>query len=146
MKRAFEAYLNSVGIVGALVQRVDVILKFYESICPEEIADIYVSEYVKEDGSREYENLWFFSTNFVMEAKNFIQQDNFDMLTIKKRIPYWRIEKRDYDFVRGTDTSRLSLHFSTGPLGLSGNLKASKENCDHLRDILKSRILGNMER
>jgi hypothetical protein len=144
MKQAFEAYLNSVGIVGALMQRVDVILTFYERISPEEITDIVVSEYVKEDGSREYENLWFFSTESAMEAKAFIQQDNFDMVSIRKRLAYWRIEKRDYDFQQATDKSRMTVHFSTGPLDITGDLRASKENCDHLRDIFMNRILANM--
>lgn len=124
MKPAFRAYLESVGIVGALLERVDAIIRFYESLPAQEILQIFVSEYVKEDGSREYEALWFFSMNFMMEAKGFVRGDDFDMAPIAGRVSYWRIQKSDYDFVRATEKSRLNVYFSTS--GVNGNLKHRK--------------------
>lgn len=79
-----------------------------------------------------------------MEAKQFIKKDDFDITPIKNRILYWRIEKQDYDFKKATEKSRLYLEF-TLDTGISGEFKASKENCDYLRDIILKYVLPNLK-
>lgn len=92
-----------------------------------------------------FENLWFFTENYAMEAKQFPLQDNFDMLVFYKRITYWNIQKQDYDFKKATDKSRLYLHFKVDTL-TEGSLKASKENCDYLKEIFLKYILPNLRK
>lgn len=142
MKEQFTTYLKGIGMSDILTRRAEEIHEFYRAICPEEITDIFVSEFVKEDGIREYENLWFFSQKYVMEAKSFILKDLFDMTIIHKQLKYWTIEKMSYDFVNAMEKSRMtmSVKFET----VSGIFKASKENCDFLRDVFRRNILPNL--
>ena len=147
MKEEFIKYLESIGITEALRKRIETIYEFYREICPSEITGISVTDYIKEDGAREYENLWFFSEKYCMEAKQFITKEDFDITPIQNRICRWAIQKKDYDFKKATEKSRLLLKFYFGvELGvLIGELKASKENCDYLKDIILKYVVPNLK-
>jgi hypothetical protein len=144
MKKEFKKYLESIGITKTFCKRIETIYEFCTKICPDKITGIFVTEYIKEDGSREYENLWFFSPKYSMEAKTFTTKDDFDMTPIQKRIYYWTIQKRDYDFKKATEKSRLYLHFELDTGGM-GDLKASKENCDYLKDVILKYVVLNLK-
>ena len=144
MKKEFLIYLESVGITRPIRERIKIIYEFYRKIFVEEIADIFVSEYLKKDGTREYENLWFFSEKFFMEAKQFITNDDFDITPIKSRIHYCNIQKQDYDFEKATEKSRLNMEIGMDT-EIRGSLKASKENCDYLRDIIFKYVVPNLK-
>jgi hypothetical protein len=144
MKKEFDRYLTDIGITNTYRERVGAVHQFYRALCPEEITGIFVSEYVTEDGSREYENLWFFSESYCMEAKGFLtpREDNFDMAPIKGRVERWQIKKQEYDFESSTSASRLYLHVDLSADAYC-DFKASGENCDYLRDIVLQRIIPN---
>jgi len=144
MKDKFVNYLQSIGMTKISIERVEIIQTFYKDICPDEITDIYVSEYLKEDGSREYENLWLFSKRYCMEAKLFLTKDDFDTTPIMKRIEYLKVEKQDYDFNKAIDKSRMYLNFQLDTR-INGNLKASRENCDHLKSIIIKFVIPNLK-
>lgn len=94
MKSEFIEYFKKIGLSAILQDRITVIYEYYQKILNNEISKIYVSEYLKEDGARMYEGLWFFSDKYTMEAKNFVSEDDFDMTVIDKRIQYWNVKKR----------------------------------------------------
>jgi len=145
MKGEFIEYLKSLGMTEILQQRVSSIYDFFQQVCPEPIIDIFVNDYVKEDGSREYESLWFFSKSYVMSTSpEFATSDKFDMANSRKKVVYWIIEKRDYDFKKATEKSRLNLKYTVCPIEMQCELKASKENCDYLRKIFHTYILSNI--
>lgn len=143
MKDEFLEYLESIGMTKTLCKRVETIYAFYTEICPDEIVDIFVTDYIKEDGTREYENLWFVSPKCCMEAHRFITKDHFDMDVIQGKIYSWEIEKQDYDFEKATAKSRLHLTFHM-PHDRAGDLKAAKENCDHLKNIILKYVVPNI--
>ncbi len=146
MKAEFKNYLELIGLTGVIINRVEEIYQFYENslkILGEDILDIFVTDYVSKEGLREYENLWFFSKNYIMEAKLFLQQDDFDLAPIAKKIKYIQVKKNDYDFIKLNDKSRLYILYSTSTLS-KGQFKASKENCRYLRDIYLKHILPNI--
>ncbi len=147
MKPKFIDYLESIGIkAGLLLDRIESIHRFYVEMCPDDIEDIFVTEYIALNGKREYENLWFFSDRYIMDAKGFAAgNDDFVIAPIKGRVAHFRIKKRDYDFKAATDKSRLHLMFQPNTESIA-NLKASKENCDALRDIILKYVKPNMER
>jgi len=144
MKKEFIIYLKSIDITDAHRERVETIYKFYQEICPDEITGIFITDYIEKDGSREYENLWFFSEKYYMEAKQFMAKDDFDVTPIKKRVSYWTIQKQDYDFKKATKKSRLYLKLGLGT-GISGDFKAAKENCDHLKEIILKYVVLNLK-
>ena len=144
MKEEFIKYLASISITKAVLEKIEKIYKFCEEICPDEITGIFITDYIKEDGSREYENLWFFSEKNCMEAKQFITKDDFDITPIKKRVYYWTIQKQNYDFKKATKKSRVHLKFDLDT-GIVGVLKAAKENCDYLKEIILKYVIINLK-
>lgn len=144
MKEEFITYLESIGITKALHKKIETIHEFYWEICPDEITGIFVTDYINEDRAREYENLWFFSEKYCMEAKLFITKDDFDITPIQKMVNYWTVQKQDYDFKKATEKSRLLLRFDLAT-GIHGEFKAAKENCDYLRDIIIKYVAPNLK-
>lgn len=145
MKEEFVTYLKSIDIAETIIdEKIEPIYEFYEEIYPDEITDIFVTDYIKEDGTREYENLWFFSEKYVMEAKLFIEKDDFDITPIKNRIDYLEIKKQDYDFKEATGKSRLYLEFALDTR-VTCKFKASKENCNYLRAIIFKYVVPNLK-
>jgi hypothetical protein len=147
MKEDFKNYLLSVGITTKIeTERIEEIYQFYQGIGMEdEITGVFLTDYIQSDGTRIFENLWFFSKNFAMEAKQFLGNDDFDITSLHKRVDYWDIQKRDYDFKKATDKSRLNMSFGIDT-GRGGSLKASKENCDYLRDIFLKYVMSNLKK
>lgn len=145
MNPDFASYLQAIGVTDPIAQRIETIYRFYDGLCHEEINGIFVTDYITEDGTREYENLWFFSEKFVMEAKMFLTGDNFDMTPIGGRIYHWTVEKQEYDLGSAGEKSRMTLQFEIEPgLGFAGSLKAARENCGYLMQILTRYIVKNV--
>lgn len=143
MKEKFTNYLRTIGMTTEVIlKRIETIYEFYKEMCPDEIMDIFVTDYIKEDGTREYENLWFFSDKYCMESKQFITKDEFDIALIKK-ISYVRIKKQDYDFKKAIEKSRIILHVGFEH-PITGEIKASKENCDFLKVIFLKYVKPNL--
>ncbi len=144
MKSEFVDYLNEIGITDLFQDKAKGIYSFYEKLYPDSIQDIYVSEYIDEEGKRQYENLWFFTSTTFMEAKQFLTEDNFDAAPYVKKFKHWTIEKKNYDFGDSTDISRMKLRvaFATG---LGAELKASGKNCYYLKEIFLKYIKPNLD-
>jgi hypothetical protein len=138
LKKEFIDYLRDINLPENFIAIVEKIYFFYNEVCPEEIQDIFISEYMAED-LREYENLWLFSENYLMEAKRFIKEDTFDM-TPFKTVEYWRITKIDYDFQNAINESRIHATIELNG-GNTGEFKASKENCDQFKEIFLKYIV-----
>jgi hypothetical protein len=146
MKKEFIDYLGLIDIKGGiLLDRIESIYEFYLEMCPDEITDIFVTDYIDSEGNREYENLWFFSDRYMMEAKGFAEgKDDFEIAPIKDRVVYFGIKKQDYDFKEATEKSRLYLVIKLD-IRVGGDLKAAKENCDVLRDIILKYVKPNLK-
>lgn len=144
MKEDFVKYLESIGITECISKKIEMIYEYYKTIHPDEIADIFVTEYINEDGDRVYENLWFFSKIYCMEAKQFLTKDDFDITPIQSRIEYWNIQKQDYNIKKSTEKSRLFLKFQIDNK-IRAEFKASKENCDYLWDIILRYVMSNLK-
>jgi hypothetical protein len=147
MKKEFNEYLRSIDISGALLTRVEEIHNYYSSYLGFEINEIFVSEYITEDGSRAYENLWFFNLTHCFEAKQFVTMDDLDVDFYRGEIHSINIVKRDFNIIENTNTdnSRLNLTFLFGA-NRAGNLKASKSNCLQLSKILKTFLQPNLKK
>ncbi|MEL4305650.1 hypothetical protein [Methanococcoides sp. LMO-2] len=140
----FIEYLEKIGIGDTLQKKINYIYDFYREVCNEEIKDIFINEYLTEDGERVYENLFLFSDTFIMEAKNIMKEDDFDMTPLKNRITYWQIRKVEYDFIESNEKSRMYLQVLFDKK-IEGAFKASKENCDALKNIIMTYIVTNLQ-
>jgi hypothetical protein len=144
MKAEFEKYLETVGMTGILIARVEEFYKIYESLCPEEITGLFISEYRTSEGVREYEEVAFFSSNYIMASERFVQKDEFNMAFWGKSIHWWEIRSQDYDFKNATDKSRMSIEYTTVS-GVSGDFKASGGNVTYLHQVFVQFFLPNMK-
>jgi hypothetical protein len=146
MKPEFEKYFISLGLEGSILGRIETILNFYTTLLGCDVKNIFISEYLNEDGSRVYENLWIFNDEVCGEAKQFILSDDFDFDRIKNTISNFNIKNNDYDIVSNvtTEKSRMYLLFLFQFANRGGEMKASKENCKKLREIFLTYILPNL--
>ena len=126
-----------------LISKVKDILTFFEEHYSAKIDDIFVEEYIKKDGSREYQNIEFFSKEFIYEATNFMITDAFSCYSLNNQIRIITIEKENYDFINATNESKCNIRITTYD-NFSFTLKASKENCDYLKKIFDSYLKPNL--
>ncbi|MCA0429190.1 MAG: hypothetical protein LCH32_01670 [Bacteroidetes bacterium] len=145
MEKAFIEYLETIGIKGDLLPKIENIYTFFEKYLEYKIENIFVSEYINKEGGRVYENLWFFNSDFCFEAKQFNTQEDFDSCILKHNIDYYSIKKTDFDIISNstTDNSRMNLEFHFKNSSIGGDMKASRENCKKLSEIFKTYIKIN---
>jgi hypothetical protein len=140
MKEHFATYLKAIGMSDTLLGRVQTIYDFFKEICPEDISSIFVDDIIKEDGTREYETLYLFARRFLMEAKHFITQDQFEMALLDQQVFHWSVEKQDYDFRNATEKSRLHITIYLGTR-IQADFKGAKNNCDFLKEIFRAHFV-----
>ena len=131
--RDIKQYMDEIGVENSAIQsRASDVVNQFQNICSEDIEDIFLSEYKKEDDSRVYESIWFFTKNYTGEAKNFRSEFGLDLITLQ--IEYYKITYSDYNFTAATDKSRMTLavRFNSD---FQGIFKATERNCDFLKDI-----------
>lgn len=142
MNDEWVEYLKSIDINDLLINRIKDVFTFYESLCPD-IEDIFVTDYIDQNDKRQYENLWFFSSTRMFEAKSFITEDDFDAAILNRNVDYWKIKKTDYDFKSASSKSRIYLEAVLTNTNECA-LKACCNNCDILKYIFNKYILGQM--
>ena len=146
MKAEFLEYLNSIGITAEeYLKRIETIIEFHSNICKEEIIDIFVDEYIKEDGTRDYDDINFFSNEYDFTARQFLIEDKFVLTKRTKNAIAIIIKKNNYDFKKATENSRLNLEVRYDISKLYAIFKASKENCDHLKQIYFKYLAPNIK-
>ena len=93
LKKKFRTYLTSMNMTGALAARVTEVFKFCQQVCPENIEDMLVTEYVTKDKKREYESLICFSEKFAVEATNFVADEVVELLPLNLPLPMSELHK-----------------------------------------------------
>ena len=68
-KEKLSSYVKSIGGSEVMAQRTQQLLGWVKRFSPEDIEDVVITEFMKEDATRTYDAIWFFSNSFVMEAK-----------------------------------------------------------------------------
>ncbi len=146
MKDGFVEYLQTLGLGSSI--SVSGVESHYNSalkLCPEPIDDIFISNYYKEDKSRDFESLFFFSKSFLMEVRSFRQDaiQDIDVARLVDSLTYYRIDAKNYVFGQApSDKSRLLLHATTGD-AIVFELKASAENCAKLALLFEKYVKSN---
>ena len=142
MKTEWAAYYDELGLEGLFRDRAMEILAFYEPLFPG-IEDVFVTDYIDKENVRQYENLWLFSPTLVFEAKKFLTDDDFDGATFSGKVSRWNVKKNEYNFIKATTKSKMVLEVFLTP-GALCSLKATRENCDRLRQVFLKYFLPNI--
>ena len=145
MKEAFKEYLVNIGITDLFFEKAEAVIAFYEELYPDQLENIFVSEYVDDEGKRHYDNMWLFTKDLACEAKAFLTRDEFDVASFGNKVEHWIVKKESYDLCEASSRSRMTLQF-TMSTQIGGTLRASGENCDFLREVLKEHIIVSSRR
>lgn len=144
MKGNFTVYLQSLGFTEILLPKCNEIFGILSEMADEEILDIFISEYLQEDGTRYYEDFRVFTETTCLVAKDFLHEHRFALWNLKDRYHNANLHSTNYDYKEATALSRLTIYCYSkeGQTGLV--MKASKKNCDHLYNIFKKHIRPNL--
>ena len=144
MKLAFERYLKAIEISSTFRERIEFLVNVHQAVWPEPVSDIYLSDFMDEEGKRNIESIWLFSKNYGMESKNIIESNNIDIAPLYSSITHIEYDFQNYDFKqKADDKSRLTVNF-TYRNRMSGMLKGSGINCDYLAKMVSKYILSNL--
>ena len=139
-------YLESIDIkTEELINKFTTVHDYCQKVCPYEFEDLFIDEYINEDGIRVYESISFFSREYVVAALLFSKQNELIIGKLGTHRFELKFKSKDYNFTKATGQSRLSLERrDPSTRAIVGWFKASKENCDTLMNILKKYVLPNM--
>ena len=142
---SFKRYLEDINVSEITQKRIeeiyDSIRQLYETV---EIEDIFVCDF-NNNGNKEFTSLWFFTNNQIIECKNFMTKEDFDLTGLKKNVIYFNLKKANFDkWDAPEDNSSINIDILFNSGKLSGNLNSSGKNCKYAVDIAKKYFLPNM--
>jgi hypothetical protein len=149
MKEEFTSYLESLGITTPILERVESVLSWYSNVVGEEIKDLFVSDYINEEQTRVYEGLFLFSSQSIVEARQFVSNDSYDYTPLPQSVAYWEMRRKDFDLKAAAEKSRLfvSVRLHGSALNdLMADFKASGKNCDRLLELFKQYFAPQIRR
>ncbi|MBS4810280.1 MAG: hypothetical protein KH058_05860 [Bacteroides sp.] len=147
MKEEFYTYLKNIGISDVAQTKVEEIyneiLFLYNNI---NIDDILITN-VTNDGHVEWQSLWFFNEDLVIECKNFLsQQADYDIASLNNKIIYYNIKKGNYNL---NDAPRQNSYINITILINNGhsscNLMATGANCPYVKHISQKYFLKKID-
>ena len=136
----YNEYLEDIGIKEfTLKKRINEIISYASYFYNDnQLKDIFISDFINEDGSRNYTSLWLIYEDRICEAKNFITDIDLDSTHFNKnQVEYWNLKSKECLKDVFTDSDRLSVDIIFNENNLHGLFKAAKNNCSYLMKILK---------
>lgn len=112
-----------------------------ENLINEPINDLFITDYlVGED--REFKNLYFFSSHFLVECKKFLQCDEYHVYSLAHLVSKVFHSVKSFDFKEVNNKSRFHLEIVTSTKDTI-EMKATGNNCSVLYELYKQYILPN---
>jgi hypothetical protein len=140
----FKAYLDILPLTQVVKDRVNTVINLNSKIVEMNILDIFISNMNNDDGAKEYTSLWLFTDQFIVECKNFLSKNDFDITPHINRISYCSIAPIEFDFETVTDKSSVVIHCTMG--NMSCQLIATDENCLEAFERYKKHLISNLIR
>lgn len=141
-KDRFGEYLQALDVSYAATERIDALYAFFTEVCADEITSVFITDVLGEDGARRLEHLWLFSGKYMMESRDFLERDDYDMSPIYKRVLYWRLQKAEQAEPAGHVSLAIQFALDTG---VSGELTATDANTEYLKDVFMQHVVGNLK-
>lgn len=146
---SIQDYLESIGMRSDVdIQITKGIFSQASFFCPEELKDIFVSNYNLKDDKQQFKDMWFFSDNYVIEVPNFNKKESpaLELAILSKNVQSMTIETKDFDLSKkAKDNSRLYITFYTFSEWSSEQV-AFGHNCETLRNIYNKYLKPNIVR
>jgi hypothetical protein len=131
------SYLKELGMPGTLVARALEMVRYWEGLTPEPLDRIFVTEYVTDEGVREFENLWLISNTWIVECHSFVNVDRGDLMRLEGGLARIEIDKHEFTPGAATPASRLKVEANfAGGTFVASSFKASGTNCEALHALV----------
>lgn len=135
-------YFKDIGIEEPIEQRIQLVYSYIQKLIPFTLKDIFVSDYIEEDGTHKFVHADLFSDTHLISIFDFTRNDAFATSPYDIKIANMRIDSQEYDFQKASPKSRLRVRlvfFNTERM--YGEFKATGNNCDYLMRILEKYII-----
>lgn len=140
-----KKYLDDIQITEPIRNRIEDIHTLIQSIHPSQIIDIFISEYVKDDGTHVYEAIDFYTDKYTFTVFDFIQdQPLIIMGYLQQEVNQAIFRYKHYNFVKATEHSRLTIDLQYDQPEWIGHLKATGRNCNHLINTYRKFFLPQL--
>ena len=136
-------YLGELGVNGPINDRFNLARDIVVQLTSQDIIDIFICDLAAAEG-RVLQSAWFFTEDFVLEAKNFQFTLNVDILGVNNNVEYLNVFPENYlldDYANERSRLRCILTFSNGQ---NAELTATGSNCLSLSRVLRDRFLPHM--
>jgi hypothetical protein len=146
MKEEFKNYLGEIDISSeTLLSRVESLLSHAAEICAQDdpIKTLFVCNSVLPDGTNQFGSLWFFSSRYLMEARDFQKSYDIDLSGYQASVGYCRLISNSPDLAATTKESKMNLQLVLD-YGTQCMLEAAGHNCSYLWKIYKDFIKPNI--
>ena len=140
----FVDYYEEIGFSKIQIDKIYEINRYATLLCPEQIIDVFVNDYLQQDKTKAFDSAWFFAKGYVLEAKRFLEKEvDLDITPINKKVMYIGIKAKDYNFKKASDNSQIEVDVIV--LGDTiCSYKATSSNCDYLMDIISKYYKTNL--
>jgi hypothetical protein len=143
MKKTFLAYLNDIGIKDQSYARTDAVYGTARGLINDEIMDIFATDYLELNGTRNYEDFFLFTPGKIIEVNQFMFIDRGKIFVNHidgTHRPAVNLSRNAYEFQNASPESRLNVEAIYSDK-IEIRLKASGKNCDYLTSLLKKYFL-----
>lgn len=135
-------YLKSIGLAEPLLQHTIGMVENIEWLYGLSEYDLFVSEFIDNEGNKQYAGLWLFTHEVAVEAKNFTVEFDIDIAAYAQSIGYMRITSKSFNIKEHDGESRMQVEVSAS--GVSFDLRASQRNCSTLTNLIKKHLRPNI--
>lgn len=144
MKEEFDRYFSAIDISSVVKQRIQDIYNEIKVLYNlDEIDDVLVCDVIT-NGTRNLINLWFFHANIVIECKDFIDKDDFDLAQLDKNVAYFNIKKQNYKLENEFKADSSIVVDVVLNFGGSCNLMGTGANCKYVTDIARKYFVNKI--
>ncbi len=132
MLQSFNDYFREIELPKPLIEKAQQICDVYAEAFEGPLTDLVVCDHFEPEGARRYTSLWLRLGRYVVEAKNFVTEQNIDF-TLVDRLEYVEFVRSDLTPFDKHTSPRTTLHVTArfSP-GINGTLTASHNNCRYL--------------
>ena len=130
-------------VVGCPRDRLYHFVNEYEKLYKDEIEQIFVTNYIK-DNKPFFEDLWFFCGTYCLKMNNFLSEDQTSWFRLKNSVISWTNKRRDYDEKNQKVLAESSCFLSVTLVSQQTLcLRALGANCQYLERIHNKYVITN---
>ena len=146
MKESFKNYCAAIGMSEVAQERVERVITELTSLYDNmQFDDIFINDMFR-NGERTFASIWLFNEKYIVECKEFMTDDDYDLAIFDKTVQYFNIRKKDYsDLENPTEKSNITIDATFGyNAGLTCSFMANGKNCKYALNVAKKYFISKL--